>query len=85
MDYKPFSKLFPNWRFASRPPAMTEDDRQFFLALDKEVESDRKALAPLLDKYRDVFLAGSLPSDSPKNMADADILARALGAQRLRS
>lgn len=84
MKYKPFSKLLRDWRFASQPRVAAEENRQFFLALDKEVEADRKALGPLMDKYRDAFLRDDWSSLSSNTDNDASVLARALGAQKIR-
>ena len=43
MTYKPFSKLFPNWKMSGSVPTITEDDKRFFERLDRAAaEAERR-------------------------------------------
>jgi hypothetical protein len=42
MKYNPFSSRFPDWRFASAPPAVAPEDRKFFEELESSAEKWRE-------------------------------------------
>jgi hypothetical protein len=79
VKYKPFSYLFPDWRFSSTPPPVTPEHRKFFKELESSADKWREKYSREIEFLMQSSRSGEV---EPTSWSDEFVVvADALGAK----